>query len=283
MRIIDTTPSFFQQVERTNELTVDHLEAYYAKFSDVFDTYFASHCQRSPERLAEAIERYPTELNSMRSLAAKLPTVVEEIYGLMYTVLNYSMELNICLLVGGYGSNAYVTHDGTLHFAVETLPCQSDHLRVLVAHEMAHAFHFQLLKDEGFQFSRLAWDGYTSLYLEGVATVLSKRVVPDLPPGVYFSFDDRSAPWIAFCEAHSPDIYTRLNEDLAHWTMDEEVEWFRIRGGKLYGLNRLGYFVASQLIEDRMRSTGVRETMTLWAHRDLKSVIQGWMSKLTTK
>lgn len=63
----------------------------------------------------------------------------------MAVTLRFSMPMRARILVGAFGSNAYVTPDRILHFASELTPVQRDVLRVLVAHEMGHAFHYALL------------------------------------------------------------------------------------------------------------------------------------------
>ncbi|QSO45665.1 hypothetical protein [Alicyclobacillus mengziensis] len=156
------------------------------------------------------------------------------------------------------------------------MPNQPAFLRVLVAHEMAHAFHFHMLREAGFQFSQLAWDGYTSLYLEGLATFVSKLLNPGFSEGVYFTFDDTGDDWVSFCKENYAGIKVRLNADLQHWSM-KEVEWFRLRGGKTYGLDRVGYFVGTEFISSCVESMGISETIMLWGKQDIKPVIQQWM------
>lgn len=170
-----------------------------------------------------------------------------------------------------------MTHDGTLHFAVELMPDDPALLRVLVAHEMAHAFHFDMLRGAGFQFTQLAWDGYTSLYLEGLATFVSKLLNPGLPEGVYFSFDNSGEEWVSICRDNYEDIKARLNDDLQHWSMEQEIEWFRIRGGKTYGINRIGYFIGTEFISSCVKRIGLNDTMTLWGKQDIHPFIQHWM------
>ncbi|WDL97156.1 hypothetical protein [Alicyclobacillus sp. ALC3] len=278
MNIIDTTKEFFQLWEHNTPFTLGHLDTYYGRFPDIFDTYFKSHCTRTPTRLNSAIERYPATVDTMKRCVALLPSLVAEVYDEMSGLLQHALPMEIRLLVGGFGSNAYVTHDGTLHFAVELLPCETALLRVLIAHEMAHAFHFRLLTEAGFQFSQLAWDGYTSLYLEGLATFVSMLLNPGLPEAAYFSFDNSGGDWVSFCRNHYEDIKERINDDLQHWDMEQEIEWFRLRGGKTYGMNRLGYFIGTEFISSCVESIGLIDTMRLWGMQDIQPVVQHWMS-----
>lgn len=277
MNVLDTTVEFFQEWDSHSPFTLENLESYYAKFPDMFETYFKSHCKRTPERLNEAIHRYPPILNTMRRTAERLPSVLEDVYAQMSSILDFQMPLHAHIFVGGFGSNAYVTHDGGLYFSAELMPHDLTQLRVLVTHEMAHAFHFEMLRNNGFPFSKLAWDGFTSLYLEGLATFLSKVLNPDLQEGVYFAFDDTAENWIAFCHDNAERLKTEFGAELEHWTMDEEREWFRIRGAKKHDFDRLGYFVGTKFAEFCVGKFGIRNAFTLWANSDIKTTINEWL------
>lgn len=248
IEILDTTTDFFKEWEGTDSLTVDHLESYYSHYPKLFDEYFKSHCQRTRERLHAAIERYPSQFKSMKRAAKILPAIIQEVYEKMSDLMGVKIEVKTRLLVGGFGSNAYVTHDGTLHFAVEQLTDEPQYLRVLVAHELTHAYHFEMLGKAGFDFSKMAWDGFTSLYLEGAATFVSEVLNPGLSEHVYFSFDDTSEDWLIFFKDNYSEILKSLRVDLKDWDLEDEREWFRLRGGKKYGYNRLGYLVGKENI-----------------------------------
>lgn len=281
IEIVDLSQEFFREWDSNKPFTINNLERYYAKFADVFDDYFKSHCQRSPERLNGAIERYQDKYETMKRAATLLPTILKDVYDQLSEIMGFQMNLRTRILVGGFGSNAYVTHDGTLHFAIESITDEPKYLRVLVGHEMAHAFHFEMLRREGFDFSKLEWDGYTSLYLEGVATFVSELLNPDLPERVYFSFDDTNEDWIVFFKKSYIEILTSLKNDLQEWTMEEEREWFRLRGGKKYGFNRLGYLIGKDFISYSVKEFGLKETITFWAKNDIKSVFTEWFKQVS--
>ncbi|PLT29850.1 hypothetical protein [Peribacillus deserti] len=186
----DMSQEFFQIWEADKPFTIDHLESYYLNYPDVFNDYFKSHCQRMPERLNAAIAKYPDKYDTMKRSANLLPSIIRDVYEQMSELMGCQMNVKCRILVGGFGLNAYVTHDGTLHFAVESLTDELEPLKVLVAHEMAHAYHFEMLRREGFEFSKLAWDGYTSLYLEGVAALVSEIINPGLSESVEESMNE---------------------------------------------------------------------------------------------
>jgi hypothetical protein len=217
----------------------------------------------------------------MKQTAKLLPNILKDVYEELSKLMGFQMNIKTQILVGGFGSNAYVTHDGTLHFAIESITDEPKYLKVLVAHEMAHAFHFEMLRRAGFDFAKLAWDGYTSLYLEGVATYVSEAISSGLPERVYFSFDDTSEEWIGFFKKNFTEILTSFKNDLLDWSIETEKEWFRLRGGKKFGFNRLGYLLGKELIKHSVRKFGLKETFTLWAKNDLKSVINDWLVQVS--
>lgn len=110
-----------------------------------------------------------------------------------------------------------------------------------------------------------------------MATYLSELLNPGLSNGVYYSFDNHGDEWIGFCRDNVQEIKATLSEDLEHWTMNEEVEWFRLRGGNKYGFKRLGYYIGTEFIRNHVNSFGLSETITLWANGDIKPVIKEWI------
>ncbi|WEG14552.1 hypothetical protein PU629_09410 [Pullulanibacillus sp. KACC 23026] len=282
LEIDDLSNAFFQSWEKLQPFTLDDLERYYQTAPEVFNHYFQQHCQRTPERLGAALERYPEQIATMKRAAELLPSLIEEVYERLSNLMGLEMTIKTRLLVGCFGSNAYVTHDGTLHFALETMPDNPDYLTVLVAHEMAHAFHFEMLGNAGFDFSKMAGDGYTSIYLEGVATVVSELVKPGLSEKVYFSFDETSEAWLTFFKEHFIEVKKAIQHDLKHWKMEEEREWFRLRGGKKYGYNRLGYLLGRVFVKQLIQKTSLKETMIYWARHDLKQEIEDWMDEASS-
>ncbi|WP_052360702.1 DUF5700 domain-containing putative Zn-dependent protease [Oceanobacillus manasiensis] len=222
IEVEDLSREFFQEWNQNGKFTIENLENYYYKFPDVFEAYFKSHCQRTPERLNAAIERYPEKYKAMQQTANLLPGILQEVYEDLSKLLGIQMSIKARILVGGFGSNAYVTYDGTMHFAVETLTDESKYLKVLVAHEMVHTFHYELLKRVGFDFSKFALDGYTSLYLEGAATYLSEVINPRLPERVYLSFNESGEEWITLYKNNYNEIMTSFKNDLLEWSMEAE-------------------------------------------------------------
>ncbi|GAQ19282.1 peptidase MA superfamily protein [Oceanobacillus picturae] len=277
IEIDDLSREFFQEWNQYERFTIENLVSYYREFPNVFEDYFNSHCQRTAERLNSAIDRYPEKYESMKQAAQLLPVILKEVYEELSKLLGIQMSIKARILVGGFGSNAYVAHDGKMHFAIETLTGNPKYLKVLVAHEMAHTFHYELLKGVGFDFSKFALDGYTSLYLEGAATYLSEVINSRLPERVYLSFNDSGEEWIAFYKNNYKEILTSFKDDLLQSSMEVEREWFLLRGGKKFGFNRLGYLVGKDFVKYSVKEFGLKESLTFWAKNDIKSVIRDWL------
>ena len=122
IEIEDLSSEFFREWDQNPpSFTINNLENYYSKFPNVFDDYFKSHCQRTPERLNAAIKRYPNKYAEMKHTADLLPSILKVVFDQLSKLMGIKMNIKTRILVGGFGSNAYVTHDGTLHFTIESI------------------------------------------------------------------------------------------------------------------------------------------------------------------
>lgn len=273
--IIDTTPTFMEKVQLKGKMTRESLAAYHNQYHEIFDGYFPNHCPKTDERLDAAIEKYPSKIREMEKVIKRLPSIIDSVSVKMSQLLYEDYDIVFRLLVGTFGSNAYVNHSSRVHFAVERLSSQENHLSVIASHELAHAYHFKMLNDIDFDWSKLAWDGFTSLYLEGIATYVSEQIVPSLNESVYLSFDNEGDPWTAFYHENRKDILGALYNDLQKWTMTDEREWFRLSGGKLFGLNRLGYLAGWDFIKHQKKV--ITDMMTFWNTEDIRPLILEWL------
>jgi hypothetical protein len=268
------------KTEESFDLT--SMDEYYATYPEVFDEYFQFHCPRTEERLTSALKRYPKQVDDMRKVVNQLPTIIAEVLEQVSTHLEFTLDLEFYLLVGGFGSNAYVNRriKGNVYFAVEKLSSDPNHLRVIVAHELGHIYHNILLDRANIDWPSLVWDdGTTSLYREGVATYISQQAVPGLSEAIYFQYDDSGEDWLKFCKNHHADIVAAFLEDAKEWTFEKEREWFRLSGGKRFGYNRIGYYLGTELVRYFVDQLGEEKTMTLWAGTDLRQTVISWLEK----
>jgi hypothetical protein len=233
MKIIDTTKTFFDLIEADIPIDLESLKRYYSKHPEVFDYYFQNHCPRTDERLTKALNIYSEQKEEILETVAKLPSIIMKTTE-QVEATHVELDIVVYLLVGAFGSNAYVNRKikADMFLAIEKLSCNTDHLRVIVAHELGHITHNILLDQAGIDWSSLAWEeGTTTLYREGIATYISQQTVPAQAEDVYFLYDDSGKEWLAFCKENHSEIAASFLKDAKEWTYEKEREWFRLSGG----------------------------------------------------
>ncbi len=170
------------------------------------------------------------------------------------------------MLVGMFWSDGWVVPlDGhpTCFIAVELL-AQSTPARaaILLAHEAAHVAHAACL---GEGWGRLETLGH-ELFVEGLATVASARIVPgdaaatDLWAGLDRTPRGlRTAAWSARCEASWPLLRAQLRRELD--STDPERIASYVLGSKAPPdrLERVGYFAGFRLVDDLARAHTIAE------------------------
>lgn len=282
MKIVDTTPTFFHLLETEKAFGLESLNRYHSKHPEVFDFYFQYHYPHTDERLTTALNRYKSQLDEMLKVVSQLPSVIIETWEQVANYLDIELCLQFYLLVGAFGSNAYVNQKvkADVFLAIEKLSSNHNHLRVIVAHELGHVSHNILLDQAGIDWASLAWEeGTTSLYREGIATYISQQAVPAQAEDVYFLYDDSGEEWLAFCKENHAEIAASFLKDAKEWTYEKEREWFRLSGGKQFGYNRLGYYIGTEFIRHSIGKIGEKETFTLWAYQDIKIIVLSWLEK----
>ncbi|MBE1557189.1 aminopeptidase [Sporosarcina limicola] len=215
------------------------------------------------------------------SVRARLLGIIEEIDQTYSKTFNHDLDIHYTLCVGTFGSNAFVTREikGDIYFAAEKLSPETNHLKVIVAHEIGHVTHFSFAERQGMNWKSVDWiHGLTSLYIEGAATYLSKKIVPELKESVYFTYDDEGDSWVTCYEIHKKDVKRRFLEDVASgWDMVKEKEWFRLSGGHYFGHNRLGYLLGTDYVERLVEKVGEEVALTFWNGNDMKKDIMNWL------
>ncbi|WP_042142049.1 DUF5700 domain-containing putative Zn-dependent protease [Paucisalibacillus sp. EB02] len=278
MNINDTFGSF------PDNLTIQSLRQYYEKHPDIFNFYFQIHCKNTDIRLNQAIQKYPTDWDSIEKVhdrIVKLIEIVEQAYQSNYQ-LNFPITVN--LIVGAYGSNGYTNHkiipDITL--AMERLTYKEDPLKVLIAHEFGHAAHNIFSNKHHMDWKLVQWDHpYTWLLQEGTATHFSKQIVPDLNDSIYFSYTDNGDEWLKFARGNRQVLLKKFTEDLRSGRSNKEIfkEWFSINGGETFGFTRLGYFVADCMFQDFEKEIGEMDTLLLWKEDRFFRIVEAWLDQ----
>ena len=281
MRIENIIPDFLTFYESNREFRMPNLEMYINRHPDIFEQYYPMHCPKTEERLQMAIAKYPTKVKDIRKISERLPMIIEDTETLFNKTFKLDLALNYKMIVGTFGSNAFVTRDNKreIYFAVEKLSSDAEHLKVIVAHEIGHVTHFSLATNQNMDWTTVDWmHGLTTLYTEGVATYLSKKIVSDLKESVYFTYDDEGDSWVSCYEENKTEVKRRFLEDVSTgWDMAKEKEWFRLSGGSYFGHNRLGYLLGTDYVEHLVGRIGEEEALTFWNGNDVKEDILAWL------
>ncbi|WP_367888620.1 DUF5700 domain-containing putative Zn-dependent protease [Bacillus wiedmannii] len=280
--INNTIPSFLKLLE-SNDIGLCDLNKYYNRYPEIFKEYFKFHCPKTEERLCSAIEKYLAKLEDIHIISETLPRIIQEVSKSYYIQFGFNIDLTYHIFVGGFGSNAFVEREiiGDIFFAAEKLSPDSNHLRVIVAHEIGHIYHNVMLQNDGIDWGKAEWaDATVNLYREGVATYLSKQIMKGLNESVYYSYNNDGERWLQCYIENEKQIKNRFLEDyIEGWTFEKEKEWFRLSGGQYFGYNRLGYFLGTAFVEYVVQTLGESEVFTFWNKHNLKSSVINWLSK----
>ncbi|MEK5040005.1 aminopeptidase [Sporosarcina sp. FSL K6-3457] len=283
LRIHNIITDFLDMYESKKDLRILDLETYIDENAEVFDHYFPIHCPKTPERLQEAIEKYPMKIKDIYIMSERLPRIIKEIDEVYTEIFHNDLDINYTMLVGTYGSNAFVTREikGDIYFAVEKLSSEIDHLKAITAHEIGHVTHFSFAARQGMDWTTVDWThGLTTLYTEGAATYLSKKVVPGLNESVYFTYDKDGDSWVTCYQENKTEVKRRFFEDvLSGWNTEKEKEWFRLSGGGYFGHNRLGYLLGTDYVEHLVNVIGEEAALAFWSGNDVKKDILTWLEK----
>ncbi|MGN4670977.1 aminopeptidase [Bacillus cereus] len=280
--INNTIPSFLKLWESTDiELAV--LNQYFTSHPEIFEEYFKYHCPNTNERLSNAIKQYPAKIEDIRIITKTLPIIIQEITNEYCNKYHFDVNMKFHIFVGGFGSNAFVEREiiGDIFFAAEKLSPDSNHLRVIVAHEIGHIYHNVMLQNDGMDWEKAEWaDAAVNLYREGVATYFSKQIMKGLDESVYYSYDNDGERCLQYYIENEEQIKKRFLEDyIEGWTFEKEKEWFRLSGGQYFGYNRLGYFLGTAFVEYVAQALGESEVFTFWNKHNLKRDVMDWLSK----
>ncbi|ETT83021.1 hypothetical protein MKZ08_00980 [Viridibacillus sp. FSL R5-0477] len=280
MKIIDTTEYFLENYKPT----ISFLKGYYDKYPKVFQEYFLYHCKDTEERLLQSISKYEHDFERIRLVRETIVSIIERVelsYKEKYDV-EYPLDVN--LLIGGYGSNAYTYREiiPDISFALEKLSPEINHLEYIVAHEFGHATHNIVSDKNKIDWTIIDWGSpITWLNQEGAATHLSRRAVPNLLPHQYFSYDVDGAEWLSFARNDYNDIKNAFREDYQQLNFKELFyEWFSINGGKRFEHTRLAYFLADDFFQYQIATLGEIEAIAAWGRDDFKQMAEKWLYEL---
>ncbi|MFE1245198.1 hypothetical protein ACFW35_13790 [Fictibacillus sp. NPDC058756] len=283
MQIIDTIPYFNQNYHSS----IEFLRKYYGEYPEIFKEYFAYHCKDTEERHQASLEKYPGVLSDIDLVYKYIVPIIRETDEHYKNNYQVSFPVDINLIVGGFGSNAYTYRQiiPNITFALEKLSPVPDHLRTIVAHEFGHAAHNIISNDTGIDWTNVDWNSpLTWLYQEGAATHFSRQTAKGINESVYFSFDDEGEEWLQFFGKNKEKIISDFARDVTNLTPFAVFkEWFSISGGSKFGYNRLGYLIGDQFFQNLIKINGELGAITAWKDSCFKENVVSWLLNTTQK
>lgn len=246
-RILDILPSFEEYARKT---FIDSpfvresrwRELYEGDNPEVFAAFYADQEERA------GLSAVVRELTIVRDRATAggpvLHRVIEEVEPAVREALGLAPTpdpLHV-LMVGPYSINVLV---GPMGDDVAVFHClewfQSEEgSRVLVAHEDAHAWH-RIVLGGAPPGDDAAWTAFS----EGLATLVSRQVVPGRDEDDYFWFGHEGfEDWLPWCTEHRSELLARFRDEL-----DDPATSDNFFGSGLVEKRwRVGYYLADLLV-----------------------------------
>lgn len=201
---------------------------YEEKHQEIFDLYFSRWSSR--ELIEPALKRFGAIVDTVGALDPE-GSVDRSVTGCARLFDAPVMPLPSVFLVGTFASNAWVTaYHGqpTVFIALEYFRTQSI-LDATLSHEAAHAYHARFCP--GIIPCETAG---TALFMEGLATLTSSLLHPDLSDEEQLWFDifprEWVANWMKQCRSRWPELRERILNDIRHPGPDGYRRWFE--GGR---------------------------------------------------
>lgn len=139
----------------------------------------------------EYIQEWKAEANSIKQYLSQVKALLG---------CDTPIEFVVVYFVGGFEENAFVTQIGSGKLAL-CLPIENGKSDVMLAHELTHIVHSYTAQLSA-QWERTI---ASTIVQEGLATQVSKRIVPGLSDEEYIEFTIQG--WIKSCERNKEAIY----------------------------------------------------------------------------
>lgn len=265
------------------EPSISFLRKYHNEHAPIFKEYFAYHCKDTQERHLQSIQKYPDHFSTIEQVHNNILPIINEIVEAYAQLYRISFPINVHLIVGGFGSNAYAHRQiiPNITFALEQLSPEPSHLKAIVAHEFGHAAQNIVSNHADMDWKMIQWDSpLIWLLQEGAATHFSRQTAPRLQPSIYFSFNESGDEWLRFCITNQEKIKAAFAEDYVKESPRQLYrEWFSIKGGQKFGYHRLGYFVADMFFQDQMKRLGEMNAITAWSDEGFVEKARTWLCR----
>lgn len=269
MRATSTVPAFRAMADLPSaQRRRTAWSAYEADAAEAFSVYFGGWASRAA--VPAAADAAPDLLDGLeereaRALsAARAAELVLRDAGLLEA--GPDDDLDVVLLVGVGASNGWVAplHGRpTLFLALELLP-PTPYDVVLAVHEAVHLAVERRRPDAPWP------DGLVQAVVdEGLATVLSRRLVPGLAESAYLWFDDDHGEWVRACEVAAAGLRLRA---LTALTDDASADDLFLMGRGGAAPERGGYWLADRVMTQVLSTHGLDDVIG-WTHSDATAIV----------
>lgn len=181
-------------------------------------------------------------------------------------------EIDIALIyfVGAFENNAFVAPYKENRLAV-CLPIESGNSDITLAHELTHIVHAKTAKLSG------AWERAiaTIIIQEGLATRMSKEIVPHQQDAAYIEYTDG---WLQECQTFKNQIIQGIIPYLEH-SSSEVVAKFTIGSGTT-NHEREAYYVGWVLVEYLLEKGITLKEIAHMQEHELVEFVDGCLYKL---
>lgn len=237
MHLIDITPNYIKYVIRQ-----DQPELYEASFPQLF-----AHYERFWASPGEYFYRNEDEILRRTELIGSRLAFLEE----RFSSQGLGLEgVEVVLFVGRSTSNGHAFRLGekwVVWLPVESYPTPLC-VDVFVAHELAHAVHYQRQAEFFFETEAQKVNVFRQVVTEGIATLSSRQVLDiDEKQALWADYlpADQIQQWYAECVRREAEILASVAGKLE--SSDEDL--FSYRGGEDILMNRAGYYAALRIIQ----------------------------------
>jgi uncharacterized protein YjaZ len=248
MRIIDLTEEYIQHV-----IQEDQIDNYEANFPQLFEHYYTFWAQ--PQKY---LFRDVQEIVFRRNLVlAHLPWLVERFERKKLHIT----DVDVVVFVGHGTSNGHAFPSKEDHWVV-WLPLEAysspQIVDVFVAHEIAHALHYQLQPAFYFRDVQEKNQVFRQLVTEGIATLTSKEVLNiSNKQALWADYlpRERIERWYKACLEREDELFCFVADKLE--SSDEQNGLFSFSDTDEILENRAGYYAGLVLVERYVRQQGL--------------------------
>lgn len=242
--VIDLVPKFLSFYEKATAASIDEDQRFLLWEEHYnFAALPPTENRRSQARvlLNEAWDKYGERIEYIRGWKSEINSIklyLSQVKALLDC--HTPIEFVVVYFVGAFEENAFVTQIDSGKLAL-CLPVENGKSDVMLAHELTHIVHSQTA-----QFSA-QWERTiaSTIVQEGLATQVSKRLIPGLPDEEYIEFTYKG--WLKSCERHKEAIYKGVYPYLDDSSSDAVYKFTMGDGASNH--KREAYFVGWKLIQ----------------------------------